>query len=69
MATKKPKKLKLSQNKMLAGVCAGFAEFLEVDVTMVRVLFACFVILTGFFPGVLGYLVAWFIMASEQSKP
>lgn len=30
------KKLERSSNKMLAGVCAGIADYLDVDVTLVR---------------------------------
>lgn len=32
------KKLKLSRNKKLFGVCGGFAEYFDVDPAMVRVL-------------------------------
>lgn len=34
------KKLVRSSNKMLAGVCAGIAEYFGIDATLVRVLYA-----------------------------
>ena len=34
------KKLTKSNNKMIAGVCAGFAEYFGWEVTIVRILYA-----------------------------
>lgn len=49
-------------NKMIAGVIAGIANYFDHDVTLWR-LGAVFVLfLTGFFPLVLAYLVAWIIV-------
>ncbi len=45
------------QEKMVAGVCAGLAEYFEIDVTWVRI---AFVVLTlAGFSGVLAYIVLW----------
>jgi len=51
------KKLTRSKNKIIAGVCAGFAEYLDVDPTIVRLIFAIFSILSMGM-GLLIYLVA-----------
>ncbi|MDP8977122.1 MAG: PspC domain-containing protein [Actinomycetota bacterium] len=52
--------------KMLAGVCAGVARYLDWDVTLVRVAF----ILFGLFgAGELAYLVLWILMPKEASGP
>ena len=45
-------------NTMLAGVCAGLADYLNIDPTVVRLLFVLGFFLTG--PGV---LLAYLIMA------
>lgn len=45
-----------------AGVLAGFSEYFQVDVTLLRVLFVFFVLVTGFFPGVFAYVIAILIM-------
>lgn len=49
-------------NRVFAGVCGGFAEYLNIDATILRVLWVLFVIFTGFFPGVLAYIIAIFII-------
>jgi phage shock protein C len=43
-------------NKVVAGVCGGIAEYLQVDATLVRVFFVVGTILTGGL-GLLGYIV------------
>jgi phage shock protein C len=47
-------------NRVIAGVCAGFALHYGWDVTLVRVLTALFCIFTGI--GAIAYLVAWVII-------
>ena len=60
-----PKKLMRStQNKMVAGVCAGFARYLNVDPTLVRAIYVAMVLLAGF--GVLLYLVLWIFMPADH---
>lgn len=56
------KRLHRSSNKMLAGVCAGIAEYLDVDATVVRVLYAALTLFTAGFPGVLLYIVMMILM-------
>jgi phage shock protein PspC (stress-responsive transcriptional regulator) len=51
-------------NKKIAGVCAGFARYFDVDVTLVRVLWLAIAITTGV--GFLAYLAAWIIMPSDH---
>lgn len=55
-----------NKNKMLAGVCAGIAEYLNVDVTVVRVLWA--VITLFAFIGVAAYVVCLFLIPEEPSN-
>jgi phage shock protein PspC (stress-responsive transcriptional regulator) len=58
------KRLTRSVNdRKIAGVCGGLAEYLSVDATAVRVAWAVLAIVPGAIVlGVLAYLVAWFIM-------
>jgi phage shock protein PspC (stress-responsive transcriptional regulator) len=51
------------RNGKIAGVCAGFARYLEVDVILVRVLWLAIAISNGV--GFLAYIAAWFIMPSD----
>jgi len=50
------------ENRRIAGVCAGLAEYLDLDVTLVRLLWAVISVMTGIFPGIIAYLVAWIVM-------
>lgn len=51
---------------MIAGVIAGFADYFVVDVTVLRVLFVAAVLVTGFFPLGLAYIIAIFIMPTDE---
>ena len=62
------KKLTRSNNKLIAGVVAGFAEYFNQDILLFRLLFILFLFLTGLFPGVLFYLVAWVLMPESNSR-
>lgn len=53
--------------RMLAGVCAGVADYFSQDVTLVRVIWAVVSVITGG-AGVLAYLVAWILMPNEGQK-
>jgi phage shock protein C len=53
--------------RMLAGVCAGVADYLGIDVTLARVIWAVVSVITGGV-GVLAYLVAWIIIPDEGQK-
>ena len=53
--------------RMLAGVCAGVADYFGLDVTLVRVIWAVVSLITGG-AGVLAYLVAWIIIPDEGQK-
>ena len=62
------KKLKKSKNKMLAGVCAGIGEYMGVDPTMIRVIYATLSVLSAAFPGLLLYLILCIIMPSADAE-
>ena len=55
------------KGRMVAGICAGIAEYFSVDVTLVRVIVAVIAVITGG-AGVLAYLVAWAIIPEEGEK-
>ncbi|WP_081675016.1 PspC domain-containing protein [Daejeonella oryzae] len=58
------KKLYRDQNsKRIAGVCSGLADYLDVDVTLVRIvfLFAAVATLTGF----LAYIILWIAVPAK----
>lgn len=59
------KKLYRSQNdRMLAGVSGGLAAYLNIDTTIIRLIFIVLA-LPGFLSGILIYLVMWVIVPEE----
>ena len=54
------KKLSRSNNKMIGGVCAGIAEYLGLDPTIIRVVWVLLLFFAGF--GILLYLILWIVM-------
>jgi phage shock protein C len=57
-------------DRKIAGVCAGLAEHLDIDVTLMRLIWLFVVVMTGIFPGVLVYILAWIVMPEEpEAKP
>lgn len=59
------KKLRRSSDQMIAGVCAGIAEYFDLDVTLVRVLYVILSVISVGFPGMLLYLILWIIMPKK----
>jgi phage shock protein C len=51
---------KHSPDRKIAGVCAGFAEYFDLDVTIVRVVWLIVALFGG--GGVLAYIIAWIVM-------
>lgn len=62
------KKLTKSENKVLAGVCAGLAEYMGMDITVMRVLYALLTFCSAAFPGVLLYLIMALVMPESWEK-
>ena len=52
-------------NRMLAGVVAGLANYIGMDVTLARVVFVIVSIVSAAFPGALVYLLLWMVMPEE----
>ena len=47
---------------MIAGVCGGLANYFDMDVSLLRLLFVAFTLLTAVLPFVLFYIIAWIIV-------
>ena len=57
-----------SPDRKIAGVCAGFAEYFDLDVTIVRVVWLILAICGGG-AGVLAYIIAWIVMPEAPAAP
>ena len=56
------KRLTKGRDKMLAGVCSGIADYVNVDVTIIRVIYALVSLFSAGFPGLLVYIVLAIVM-------
>ena len=54
-----------TENKMLAGVCSGIADYFDIDPTLVRLGWVLFSLLGG--SGLLAYIIAAIIMPERPS--
>lgn len=52
-------------DRMVAGVCGGFAEYFNIDPAVVRIVFLLFVLWGG--GGVLAYIICWIVIPTESS--
>jgi phage shock protein C len=50
-------------NRQLAGVCGGLAEYFNLDVTLIRVLFVLLAVLGG--SGLVIYVAMWIIVPKQ----
>lgn len=56
-----------TENKMIGGVASGLAEYLKIDITVVRVLLVLAFFIPKPFPIVLIYITLWIVMPTKRS--
>lgn len=52
--------------KRIGGVCAGFARYLDLDVTLTRAIWLGAVLIAG--TGLLAYLVCWIVLPRDYGS-
>jgi phage shock protein C len=63
------KRLERDEEKaVVSGVIAGLANYFDQDPVLFRVIAITFLIITGIFPGILVYVLAWLIVP-RKNKP
>ena len=60
------KKLTRSNNRAIAGVCAGIAEYYNWEISTVRLAYFLLSFFSAAFPGVLVYIILWFVMPEKD---
>ncbi len=55
------RRLTRSNNRMIAGVCAGIADYFGWDITLVRIIYVIATFFTAFSGGIV-YLILWVVM-------
>ncbi len=53
-------------DRMIAGVCGGLAEYLNIDPVLVRLGFVLAEILTAGAGGIIAYLILWVVMPEKE---
>lgn len=56
---------RVKEGSMVGGVCTGLARYFDVDVTLIRLVWALAVFVGG--TGILAYFIAWIIIPEEPS--
>jgi phage shock protein C len=60
-------------SKVLEGVCGGVGEYFDVDPVLIRLLYLMATVFTGFVPGIIGYIIAMFVVPEapkiDTAKP
>ncbi len=57
-----------SKQRMIAGICGGLAEYFDMDVNIMRLLFVAVSLLSVLFPMVIFYIIAWIIVPEEEKS-
>jgi phage shock protein PspC (stress-responsive transcriptional regulator) len=60
------RRLTRSHNQVIAGVCAGIAEYFGWDIALVRIIYLLVSIFSMAFPGILVYIVLWIVMPEKS---
>jgi len=55
-----------TENKKIAGVCAGFARYLGVEVLLVRIVWLALAFGAGV--GFIAYIIAWILMPRDKPR-
>lgn len=63
------RQLMRSEDRMIAGVAGGLADYFNTDPTLIRILFVLLTLLGGGGLGILIYIVLWIIMPEPVDKP
>ncbi len=56
-------------NRKIAGICGGFAEFLKIDPTLIRLIIVFAMIITGFVPILVSYVIGALIIPEKPRLP
>ena len=53
-------------HRMIAGVVAGLARYLGIDIALARVLYVLISVFSAAFPGILVYIVMWVVVPEQE---
>jgi len=56
------------ENRMIGGVCAGLADYFDIDVSLVRLIFVGITLVTALVPMLIFYLIAWIVIPAKKAE-
>lgn len=57
-----------SKNYIVFGILGGLGEYLNIDPVLLRLIFIVLMVLTGFIPFIIIYILAYFIIPADHVK-
>jgi len=57
-----------NSKKMIAGVCGGLADYSDIDVSLIRLIFVALGLVTALIPMLIFYIIAWIILPVEEPE-
>ena len=58
-----------SRDKKIAGVLGGIGETLNVDPTLIRLIYVLIALATAIVPAIIAYFIAWLVIPEEPRAP
>ena len=55
--------------KMVAGVCGGLAEYFDIDVSIIRLIFIAIALASALIPMFIFYIIAWIVIPTQAASP
>lgn len=68
MATPKKRLYRSRDDRKIGGVLGGVADYLELDPSLIRIVYVIVTILTGFVPGTFLYLLMLFVVPLQPKS-
>lgn len=57
-----------NKNKVWAGIIGGVGEYFDIDPVILRLLWLLIAVFTGFFPALIAYIIAIFIVPKKPKS-
>jgi phage shock protein C len=55
--------------KMVAGICGGLAEYFDIDVSIIRLIFIAIALASALIPMFIFYIIAWIVIPTQPPPP
>lgn len=59
---------RVTNDKIIGGVCGGIAKYLGWDPAIVRLLYVLISIFSAAFPGIFVYIILWIVMPEDNAR-